>query len=156
MALKVGDAAPDATVFRAPRQPMQLYDYYRGRTTVLLFFPLAFSGTCTEEMCTLAEDYSLYQDLGAQVLGISVDSPYVNVKFAEACQASFPIVSDFNREATRAFDVVRPDLGGLRDVSERTVFVIDPAGRIRYVWMGENPGVMPDFEAIQAAIRQIT
>jgi peroxiredoxin len=155
MPLKVGDSAPDATVYLKPRQPIRLHDY-RGKTTVLLFFPLAFSGVCTNEMCAMAEDYSRYQELGVEVLGISVDSPYVNVKFAEACRAAFPIVSDFNREATRAYQVLRPDLGGLLDVSERAVFVIDPHGFIRYAWLAENPGVMPNFEEIRAAVRPAT
>ena len=155
MALKVGDAAPDAKVFIRPREPIQLHDY-KGRPTVLLFFPLAFSGTCTKEICTMAEDYSQYRELGAEVLGISIDSPYTNVKFAEACNATFPILSDFNKEATRAYDVMRPDLGGLREVSERAVFVIDRNGVISYAWLGENPGVMPSFEEIKAAVQRIT
>ncbi|MGH7467486.1 MAG: redoxin domain-containing protein [Longimicrobiales bacterium] len=154
MTLKVGDTAPDATVFIRPREPVRLRDY-RDRTTVLLFFPLAFSGVCTQEMCTMAEDYSRYRELGAEVLGISVDSPYVNVKFAEACNATFPIASDFNKEATAAYGVMRDDLGGLQGVSERAVFVIDRTGMITYAWVGEHPGVMPSFEAIQAAVAQV-
>ena len=152
--LLVGEIAPDATVFRKPREPMQLLES-RGQPIVLLFFPLAFSGVCTKEMCTMAEDYSAYRDLGAEVLGISVDSPYVNAKFAEACNASFPIVSDFNKEATLAYDVMREDLGGLKEVSERAVFVIGKDGRVAYTWMGENPGVFPDFAAIREAVDRV-
>jgi peroxiredoxin len=154
MALRVGDTAPDATVFMRPREPVQL-SAYRGQPTVLLFFPLAFSGVCTKEMCTMAEDYRRYRALGAEVLGISIDSPYVNAKFAEACNATFPIVSDFNKEATTAYDVMRADLGGLQGVSERSVFVIDRNGVITYAWVGENPGVMPSFEEIEAAVQQL-
>ena len=123
MALKVGDRAPDATVFPRPKEPRRLLEYNQ-RPLVLLFFPLAFSGVCTKELCTVAEDYSAYQNLGAEVIGISIDSPYVNVKFAEACGAQFPIVSDFNKEATRAYDVMRSDLSGLHEVSERAAFVM--------------------------------
>jgi peroxiredoxin len=104
-------------------------------------------------MCTTAGDYGAYREMGAQVIGISVDSPYTNVKFAESCGAPFPILSDFNREAIRAFDVVRPDLGGLRDVAERVVYVIDGEGVIRWVWQGEHPGVMPPFDEIKAAVK---
>ena len=152
--LAVGELAPDATVFRKPREPMQLLES-RGQPIVLLFFPLAFSGTCTKEMCTMAEDYSEYRDLGAEVLGISVDSPWVNEKFAEACKATFPIVSDFNKEATLAYDVMREDLGGLKQVSERAVFVIGKDGLIAYTWMGENPSVFPDFPAIREAVDRV-
>ncbi|MGH7460363.1 MAG: redoxin domain-containing protein [Longimicrobiales bacterium] len=154
MALEVGDVAPDARVFIRPREPIQLHDY-KGRTTVLLFFPLAYSSTCTQEMCNMAEDYSQYRELGAEVLGISIDSPYVNVKFAESCNATFPILSDFNKEAARAYDVMRPDLGGLQEVSERAVFVIDRAGVITYAWLGENPSVMPSFAEIKAAVQRV-
>jgi peroxiredoxin len=151
MALKVGDTAPDATVFRKPREPVQLSGYH-GRPVVLLFFPLAFSGVCTQEICSMAENYSEYQKLGVEVVGISVDSPYVNRKFAESCNAQFPILSDFNKEATRAYDVLRADLGGLKGVSERAAFVIDNAGKIRYAWVGENPGVMPPLAEIKTAV----
>jgi len=155
MAIPTGQNAPDATFFISPKETAKISDY-RGRPVVLLFFPLAFSSVCTQEMCTMAEDYSAYADLGAEVIGISVDSPYVNQKFAEACNARFPIASDFNREVSRAFGVLRPTLGiGLRDVSERAAFVLDREGRVAYAWVGENPGVMPPFEEIRAAVERL-
>jgi peroxiredoxin len=104
-------------------------------------------------MCAVADDWSAWQALGANVIGISVDSPYVNVRFAEETKAPFPIVSDFNREASRAYDVLRPDLGGLKDVSERVVYVIDRAGTITYAWQGEHPGVFPPLDEVKAAVR---
>jgi peroxiredoxin len=151
MAARIGDAAPDATVFRYPRDPVKLSEF-RGRKHVLLFFPLAFSSTCTAEMCTMAEDYSDYEELGVTVIGLSVDSPYTNQKFAESCNATFPILSDFNKEAAEAYGVLRPALGGLKGVSDRAAFVVDEEGRITYAWVGENPGVMPSFEEIRAAV----
>lgn len=154
MAKQVGDTAPDATVFVRPREPVQLRAYHQDQPLVLLFFPLAFSGVCTKEVCTVAEDYSAWENLGARVVGISVDSPYVNQKFMEACNAKFPIVSDFNREATIAYDVVRPDLGGLKDVSERAAFVIGRDGVIKYAWVGEHPGVFPPLEEIKEAVKR--
>ena len=153
MAKQVGDTAPDATVFVRPREPVRLRDY-QDQPLVLLFFPLAFSGVCTREVCTVAEDYSAWENLGARVVGISVDSPYVNQKFMEACNARFPIVSDFNREATIAYDVVRPDLGGLKDVSERAAFVIGRDGVIKYAWVGEHPGVFPPLDEIKEAVKR--
>jgi peroxiredoxin len=151
--LKAGTKAPGARVAVRPREWVDLKSYMGEQPLVLLFFPLAFSSTCTSEMCAVADDWSTWQNLGGNVLGISVDSPYVNVRFAEETKAPFPIVSDFNREATRAYDVVRADLGGLKDVSERTVFVIDRSGTIRYTWQGEHPGVFPPLDEIKEAVR---
>lgn len=150
--LKPGQQAPVLRLYARPRERIDLADHIGRAPVVLLFFPLAFSSTCTAEMCAVAEDWSAWSALGAHVFGISVDSPYVNVRFAESCNAMFPILSDFNREAIEAYDVVRNDLGGLEHVAERAVFVIDRDGKITYAWQGENPGVMPPFGAIRNAV----
>lgn len=153
MALEPGTDAPDATLtIRDSRTTVSLHDYQGRGPLVLLFYPMAFSSTCTEEMCTLAEDYSGYEELGATVLGISVDSPYVNARFAEECGAPFPFLSDFNRTASRAYDVLRPALGELEGVSERAAFVIDDSGVITYSWVGEHPGVFPPLAGIKEAV----
>jgi len=146
--IETGTPAPDARVAVAPREWVSLRDLFDGRPAVLLFFPLAFSSTCTAEMGAIAEDWAAWQAVDAAVIGLSIDSPYVNAKFAESTGAPFPIVSDFNREATRAYDVLRPDLGGLKDVSERVVYVIDRDGRVAWSWQGEHPGVMPPLAAV--------
>lgn len=152
--VQAGAPAPDAGIFSAPKQPARLSDYYGNGPVVLLFIPLAFSSTCTREVCVMGEDYSVYRDLGAEVLGISVDSPYTNAAFAASCNAGFPILSDWHREASVAFGVLRPDLNGLKHVSERAAFVIDAAGTIVYAWQGEHPGVLPDFAAIRSAVER--
>jgi peroxiredoxin len=103
-------------------------------------------------MCAIADDWSGWSGFDAAVIGLSVDSPYVNVKFAESTNATFPIVSDFNREAIRAYDVVRPELNGLLEVAERTAFVIGRDGRIVSAWIGEHPGVMPPLDTIRDAL----
>jgi peroxiredoxin len=153
--LDMGANAPDATLFVRPREPVQLKQLQGGVPLVILFFPLAFSGVCTEELCTIAEDFGAYRDLEAKVVGISVDSPYVTLKFAEACGATFPILSDFNREAIRAYDVERADLGGLKSVADRAVYIVDGAGTVAYRWRGENPGVLPPFDEIKAALKKL-
>jgi peroxiredoxin len=150
--IDTGTTAPDAVVFKGPREPIHLSDLYSDGITVLLFFPFAFSSTCTAEMCTMAEDLAKYEQLGARVYGMSIDSPYTNIRFAKECGATFPILSDFNREASRAFDVLRPDLGGLLEVSERANFVIGRDGVVHYTWIGEHPGVMPPFDELAAAV----
>ena len=151
--LPPGTPAPDfALAFRPKKPPVKLADYRGKKPVVLLFFPVAFSAVCTDEMCQVAESYARWEALDAQVLGISVDSPYANAQFAEHCGASFPILSDFNREVIRAYGVLNPDFHGLKDVAYRSAFVIDREGRVAYAWVSEDSGVMPPFEEIHAAV----
>lgn len=154
--LNVGTPAPDAKVAIRPREWVGLHELRSGEPAVLLFFPLAFSSTCAQEMCTIADNYTRYEQMGVRVFGISIDSPYVNNRFAEETGVTFPILSDFNKDATHAYDVYRADLGGLKGVSERTVFVIDANGIITWTWQGEHPGVIPPFEEIEAAVRSLS
>lgn len=153
MAIKVGDRAPGFTLQARPTEVVSLSDYLGEQAVVLLFFPLAYSSVCTEEICTVAEDYGAYRDLGAQVVGVSVDSPFVNQKFAADCNATFPILSDFNKEAVTAYGVLRDDLIGLKGVSNRAAFVIDKTGKVVYAWVTETPQEMPPFEEIKAALQ---
>jgi glutaredoxin-dependent peroxiredoxin len=152
MALTPGTRAPDAVLTRDnARTRVSLSEYLGERPLVLLFFPLAFSSTCAEEMCAVAEDYEAYQRLGARVLGISVDSPYANARFAQETGAPFPILSDFNRTAARAYGVLRESFGYLEGVSERAAFVVGGDGIIDYAWVGE-PGDLPPLHEIKAAL----
>lgn len=151
-ALTPGARAPDAALTREnARTAVSLSEYIGERPLVLLFFPFAFSSTCTEEMCAVRDDFAAYADLGARVLGLSVDSPYANARFAEELGAPFPILSDFNRSAARAYGVLRETFGHLESVSERAAFVIDADGVITYAWVGE-PGDLPPFGEIRAAL----
>lgn len=153
MALPPGSEAPDALLTEGDsRTAVALSDYMGERPLVLLFFPLAFSSTCTEEMCAVAEDYNAYLEMGAQVIGISVDSPYANARFAAETGVPFPILSDFNRTASRAYGVLRDTLGHLEGVSERAAFVIDAGGTIVYAWVGEHPGVFPPLAELKTAV----
>lgn len=154
--IQAGQPAPeDVRVFTRPGVAKTLRELRGDGPAVLLFFPLAFSGVCTKEICSIADDFAPWADLGASVIALSVDSPYTSVKFAESTKATFPIVSDFNGEAMRAFDVERDDLEGMKGVSERAVFVIDRAGVIRYTWIGAHPGVFPPMEEIRAAVQKL-
>ena len=153
MALDVGATAPDFELpLKLGEPPVRLGDYRGERPVVLLFFPLAFSSVCTVEMCTVAENYSAWQELNAEVIGISVDSPFANQKFAEDCSAPFPIVSDFNKSASEAYGVLYDEFAGLQGVSKRAAFVVDRDGTISYAWVTEDPAVMPDFDAIMQAL----
>ncbi len=152
MALSIGTPAPDFTLPAKPGETVTLSSL-RGRPVVLLFYPAAFTSVCTKEMCTVGEDFSAYEGLGAAVLAISVDTPWVVTKFKDETKAPFPFLSDFNKDVIRAYDVVRHEFAyGLRDVAERAVFVIDPAGTITYAWVGANPGVFPDLDAVKKAL----
>jgi peroxiredoxin len=151
--LTPGTQAPEFALEFRPRKPrVKLADYRGKKPVVLLFFPVAFSAVCTDEMCTVAESYARWEKLDAEVLGISVDSPYANEQFAEHCGATFPILSDFNRDVIRAYGVLNPDFHGLKDVAYRSAFVIDREGKVAYSWASEDASVMPPFEEIHAAV----
>lgn len=156
MPLSEGETAPDFALPLEPGEaPLRLSDYRDQKPVVLLFFPLAFSGVCTKEMRLVAEDYDRWRSLDAEVVGVSVDSPFVNRKFAEETGAPFPIVSDFNREATDAYGVRDDDFYGLEGVSKRAAFVVDREGEIAYAWCSDDASVLPDFDAIEAAVEEV-
>lgn len=156
MALSVGDQAPDFSLPPGPGPDRVTLSSFKGeKNVVLLFFPFAFSSVCTDEICQMAEDYSAWSGLDAQILGASVDSVFVVQKFAQETGAQFPILSDFNKEAIHAFDVVYEDFFGAKGVGKRSAFVIDKEGVIRYAWVTEDAGVMPDFGEIKAAVEAL-
>lgn len=156
MALRVGDPAPDFSLPPAPGPDKVTLSSFRGeKNVVVLFFPLAFSSVCTDEMCRAGEAHEDWSGLDAQVIGVSVDSPFVVQRFAAETKAGFPIVSDFNKEAMRAFDVMYEDYFGLRGVAKRSAFVIDREGVVRYSWVDEDSGVLPPFEEIRQALAEL-
>lgn len=145
-----------APTFQLPSKPGEMVDLgqYIGKdTVVLLFFPLAFSSVCTEEMCHFRDNWSQWEQLDAKVFGISVDSPFVTQKFRELENIPFPILSDFNKEVSAMYGALHEDLKGMKGVAKRSAFVIGPDGNIRYAWISENPGTQVDFDAIEAAVR---
>ncbi len=155
MPLPIGSPAPDFSLFPAPRTEPVTLAAQRGHPVVLLFFPLAFSSTCTAEMCRMAEDWSRWEGVGARVFGISIDSPWVNVKFAGETGVPFPILSDFNKEASAAYDVLYPEFRGLKGVTKRAAFVVDRDGRIAYAWVSDDAGIMPPLDEIREAAAKL-
>lgn len=154
--LSVGEPAPDFALPLKPGEaPLRLSDYRGEQPVVLLFFPLAFSGVCTEEMRRVADDYARWRELGAEVIGVSVDSPFVNQRFAEECDLPFPLVSDFNRQAVEAYGVRNEDFFGLEGVANRSAFVIDREGTVAYSWMSRDASVLPDLEEIGRALEEV-
>ena len=154
MPLQPGDAAPDVTLPDTDRQQVSLAALWSGQPLVLMFFPLAFTSTCTEELCTVRDDIGSYGGLNARVAAVSVDSPYVLDRFRRELGADYLFLSDFNREASRAFGVLReaPVGPGLRHASDRATFVIGTDGRVKYTWHSTNPSLLPPFEEIKQAL----
>lgn len=153
--LAAGAPAPDFSLPTAlGQEPVTLSDQ-RGRPVVLMFVPLAFSGTCTEELCHVSENWAVWGELGAEVYGVSVDSPFANQKWAEEMGVPFPVLSDFNKEAAAAYGVLQEDFFGLRGVAKRSVFVVDREGRISWSWRSDNPATLPPFDEIVKAVREL-
>ena len=155
MPIRPGDRIPQVTLPSHTREPVALADQLGRGPLLILFFPLAFTSTCTAELCSVSDDFRSYEELGAQVFAISVDSPYVLERYRAECGATYPFLSDFNREAAHAFGVLRSDpVGpGLRNATDRAAFVIDREGVVRYVWHSTNPSLLPPFDELKAALR---
>ncbi len=155
MALNIGQKAPDFTLKSKTADGLEdvtLSNNFGSRQTVLLFFPLAFTGVCTEEMCTVSGALDEYVTLDAVVYGISVDSPFAQEGWAQANSISATLLSDFNKEAAAAYDVLYEDLIGLKGVAKRSAFVINKEGDIIYSWSSEDPHNLPSFDEIKAAL----
>ncbi len=153
MALKIGDQAPAFKLFNTEKQEVSLSDF-QGKNVVLLFFPLAFTGVCTTEMCTMRDTMADYNSLNATVVGVSVDSIFTLEKFKEKEKLNFNLLSDFNKEVSAAYGALYHDfVFGMKGVSKRSAFVIDAAGKIKYAEVLESAGDQPNYEAIKAALK---
>ncbi len=156
MAVEVGQAAPNFTLFDTDRKPRDLIDF-KGKNVVLAFFPGAFTGFCTKEMCTLQEQLEQYNTMNAQVLGISVDPPFSQKVWMDQNNVTFPFLSDYNREVVNQYGVTLPNLAGLEGyvAAQRSVFVLDKDGIIRYKWVSDTPANEPDYDEVRQAVAQL-
>lgn len=153
MSLKVGDIAPDFKLYSSEKQEVSLSDF-KGKNVVVLFFPLAFTGVCTTELCNVRDDISNYKNLNAEVLGVSVDSLFTLEKFKAEQNLPFKLLSDFNKEASAAYGALYDDFVlGMKGVSKRSAFVVDIEGKIAYAEVLEDAGNVPDFNAVKAALK---
>jgi len=157
MALPVGSKAPDFTLkSKTPADvEVKLSNNFGKKNTVLLFFPLAFTGVCTKEMCDLTSGLDTYASLGAEVLAVSVDSPVAQAAWAKQENITITLASDLNKTVTKAYDVLFPMLAGMGDTAARAAFVIDKNGVIQYSERTPTPKDLPNFEAIQAALAKL-
>lgn len=152
MTLKTGDKAPSFTLRNSETNEVSLSDY-AGKNVIILFFPLAFTGVCTTELCTMRDNMSMYQDLDAQIVAISVDSPFTLAKFKEEQTLNFPLLSDFNKEVSRAYGSLYEDFVlDMKGVSKRAAFVVDSNGIIRYAEVLENAGELPNFAILKETL----
>lgn len=157
MPLKIGDDAPDFTLINTNGQKVSLKDF-TGKQVVLLFYPFANSSVCTEEMCSMRDNLKIYENLNAQILGISVDSHYSLKLWAEKLNLTFPLLSDFNKEASSKYDSLNQiHASGKYDyigVSKRSAFVIGKDGKIKYMEICPHTGHQPDYEAIKKSLKE--
>lgn len=154
--LKAGDKAPDFTLFDSDKRQVSLADLHNGKNAVLLFFPLAFTSVCTTELCSVRDNMERYNSLNANVVGISVDSPFTLAKFKEQEKLNFPLLSDFNKEVATAYGAIYDDFVlGMKGVAKRAAFVIDKNGTIRYAEVLESAGDLPNFEAIRQTLESL-
>lgn len=152
MSLQAGDKAPDFKLFSSELKEVSLSDY-KGKKLVVHFFPMAFTGTCTTQLCTMRDSFGYYEGMNADVVGISVDSPFTLAKFKEDQHYQFPLLSDFNKETSQAYGSFYEEfVFNLKGVSKRAAFVVDEQGMIIYAEVLESAGDLPDFDAIRQAV----
>ena len=153
MSIQKGQQAPDFTLFNTEKQKVNLAEQ-QGKNVVILFFPLAFTGVCTAELCNVRDNIAVYNSTNAQVFGVSVDSLFVLDKFRAEQNLNFPLLSDFNKEASKAYDVLYETFPAfeMMGVSKRAAFVVDKAGVVQYAEVCATPGDLPNFAAIQTLL----
>jgi peroxiredoxin len=156
MPVEVGQQAPDFTLYNTEQKEISLKDLTSKSNVVLLFFPLAFTGVCTQELCSARDDISKYQKLNATIVAISVDSIFTLGKFREEQKLPFDLLSDFNKDVSLKYDSLYDEfpLFGLKGVTKRSAFVIDKQGKIQYAEILADPGKVPDFNKIKETLEQ--
>jgi peroxiredoxin len=155
MAIQKGHQAPDFSLFNSEKTKVNLADY-KGKNLVILFFPQAFTGVCTTELCSVRDNLNVYTSLNADVVGISVDSIFTLAKFKEEQQYNFPLLSDFNKTTAQAYEAIYDEfVFDMKGVSRRAAFVVDKEGTIQYAEVLESAGDLPNFDAIKQTLEAI-
>ena len=157
MPIPTGSKAPDFNLKSKQASGLvdvKLSNNFGKKNTVVLFFPLAFTSVCTKEMCDLTAGLNAYQDLGAEVIGISVDSPFAQEAWSKQNGIKVTLLSDLNKTVIKAYDVVLPNLLGMYETAARAAFVVGRDGVIKYSEQTPTPKDLPNFAAIQAALKK--
>src|SRR6201986_5615529 len=153
--IQIGQPAPNFTLYNEAKEKVSLSDF-AGKNVLLLFFPQAFTGTCTKELCSTRDNIALYNQANALVFGISVDSVFTLAKYKEEQQLNFPLLSDFNKEVSTAYGSLYENfVFDMKGVSKRSAFVLDKNGIVRYAEVLENAPDLPDFAAIQKTLQEL-
>jgi peroxiredoxin len=155
MAVQVGSKAPDFTLVNQDRENVTLSEALGKGSVVLAFFPGAFSGTCTKELCNFRDTMSNFSNVNAQVLGVSTDTFFALKAWHDQQKFGFPLLSDYNKEVINKYGVVNPDMIGLKNIAKRAVFVIDKNGIVRYTEVLEDARNEPDYAKLNEAVGQI-
>jgi len=150
MAIQVGQNAPDFCLYDTTKQQVVLKESYVKKNVLLLFFPLAFTSTCTRELCAVRDDIGKYFNDDVEVFGISVDSVYTLARYKEDLHINYTLLSDFNKRVSADYDTLYTTFSAMemRGVSKRSAFIVDRSGIIRYVEVLENASAIPDFNII--------
>ncbi len=151
----IGEKAPDFVLYDSEKKQRKLSEFLtKGRKTILAFFPGAFTGVCTQEMCSFRDMHGELQKLNGVVVGVSVDAPFAQKAFVEKNGLTFPLLCDFKREVIQTYGVVWKNLGGVEGYvcANRAIFLLDDSGKVIFKWVADNPGQLPDFEAIKKAL----
>ena len=156
MTVTIGSKAPNFSLFDSDKNKVILSDF-TGKNILLLFFPVAFTSTCTKELCAVRDDISRYSNANAQVIGISVDSVFALKKYKEEQQYNFPLLSDFNKEVSAMYGSLYDNwILDMKGVSKRSAFIIDKTGLIQYAEVLERAGDVPNFEAINEKLASLS
>jgi peroxiredoxin len=158
MAISVGSKAPDFTLKSKQASGLvdvKLSNNFGKKNTVLLFFPLAFTSVCTKEMCDISAGFGAYTSLNADVIAVSVDSPFAQEAWAQKEKIGITLASDLNKEVTRKYDVLFPMLAGAGDTAARAAFVIDKNGVVQYSEQTPTPKDLPNFEAVKGTLAKL-
>ena len=156
MKIEIGQAAPDFTLYDSAKNKVTLSDI-KGQNVLLLFFPLAFTSTCTAELCSIRDNIVFYNNVNAKVFGISVDSLHTLAKYKADQNLNFTLLSDFNKEVSLLYGSLYENFGyNMKGVSKRSAFVIDKNGMIRYAEVLENASEQPNFRNINLTLESLT
>jgi len=158
MSIQIGQQAPDFSLFSSSKEKVTLSDFNGKKNVLILFFPQAFTGVCTTELCSVRDDIANYSNANAEILAISVDSIFTLAKFKELQQLNFTMLSDFNKEVSTSYHSIYDSFTdmNMKGVSKRSAFIVDKAGIIQYAEVLESAGDIPNFAAINEALANLS
>lgn len=155
--VELGESLPKLKLVDTELQKVDVLKASKGKPVVVAFFPGAFTGVCTKEMCALRDNMSNMNSMNANLFAVSVDGPFANKEFKQKNGLNFPVLSDYKKKAIKSFDVVQEDFAHVKGykTAKRAVFVADSQGMVKYKWVSDDPSVEPNYAEIQSALQSI-